>query len=32
MLVCLWNDLIYPVFDGVFFLGFKSRVNDFLLI
>ena len=29
--VSLWNDLVYPVFDGVGLAGFKSRSNAFLL-
>ena len=29
--VSLWNDLSYPVFDGVGLEGFKSRANAFLL-
>ena len=29
--VSLWNDLSGPVFDGVGLVGFKSRVNAFLL-
>ena len=27
----LWNDLGYPVFDGVGLAGFKSRANAFQL-
>ena len=26
-----WNDLCYPVFDGVGLVGIKSRANAFLL-
>ena len=29
--VYLWNDLVYPVFDGVGLADFKSRSNAFLL-
>ena len=29
--VSLWNDLVYPVFDGVGLAGSKSRSNAFLL-
>ena len=29
--VSLWNDLAYPVFDGVGLAGFKSKANAFLL-
>ena len=29
--VSLWNDLAYPVLDGVGLAGFKSRANAFLL-
>ena len=29
--VSLWNDLSDPVFDGVGLVGFKSKVNAFLL-
>ena len=29
--VSLWNNLSYPVFDGVGLAGFKSRANAFLL-
>ena len=29
--VSLWNDLAYPVFDGVGLVGFKCRANAFLL-
>ena len=29
--VSLWNDLGYPVFDGVGLAGFKSYANAFLL-
>ena len=31
LLLSLWNDLSYPVFDGVGLAGFKSRANAFLL-
>ena len=27
----LWNDLAYPIFDGVGLAGFKRRANAFLL-
>ena len=29
--VSLWNDLSDPMFDGVGLVGFKSKVNAFLL-
>ena len=29
--VFLWNDIGYPVFDGVGLVGFKSRANTFPL-
>ena len=29
--VSLWNDLVDPVFDGVWLAGFKTRSNAFLL-
>ena len=29
--VSLWNDLGYPVFNGVGLAGFKSRANAYLL-
>ena len=29
--VFLWNDLVDPIFDGVWLAGFKSRSNGFLL-
>ena len=29
--VSLWNDLSYPLFEGVGLAGFKSRANAFLL-
>ena len=29
--ISLWNDIGEPVFDGVGLVGFKTRVNDFLL-